>query len=178
MSDFINLPLRNDEGVFNVVVEAPRGSVIKMKYEPVLNAFVFKRPLLLGVSYPYDWGFFPSTTSDDGDPLDAMVLYDAPTWPGAIVPSIPIGIVRLVQREGKGKRERNDRVMVVPSEDKRFKHVRELSSRVVRELEEFFVTASKMAGKSIKIEGWEGPKAARHAIMAAAGKYVRRGPTG
>jgi len=71
MSDFINLPLRNDEGVFNVVVEAPRGSVIKMKYEPALNAFVFKRPLLLGVSYTQDWGFFPSTTADDGDSLDA-----------------------------------------------------------------------------------------------------------
>ena len=61
MADFINLPLRNDEGAFKVVVESPRGSVIKMKYEPLLNAFIFKRPLLLGVAYPYDWGFFPST---------------------------------------------------------------------------------------------------------------------
>jgi inorganic pyrophosphatase len=177
MADFLNLPLRDEDGAFHVVVEAPRGSTVKMKYEPAANAFVFKRPLLLGVSYPYDWGFLPSTVADDGDPLDAMVMFDSPTWPGAVVPSIPIGVVRVLQKEdGKKARQRNDRVIVVPSEDKRFKHVRELPSRVVEELEEFFVTASKMAGKVVTIEGWEGPKAARHAIMASAEKYMRRGP--
>jgi inorganic pyrophosphatase len=177
MADFLNLPLKDGDGSFHVVVEAPRGSVVKMKYEPSLNAFIFKRPLLLGVSYPYDWGFFPSTVADDGDPLDAMVLFDAPTWPGAVIPAIPIGVVRMIQkREGKAGRQRNDRIIVVPSEDKRFTDVRQLSSRIVKELEEFFITASKMSGKSVTLEGWEGPKPARHAIMAAAEKYLRRGP--
>jgi inorganic pyrophosphatase len=177
MADFLNLPLRDGDGAFHVVVEAPRDSIVKMKYEPTKNAFVFKRPLLLGVSYPYDWGFLPSTVADDGDPLDAMVLFDAPTWPGAVIPSLPIGVVRLLQKdEGKKARVRNDRIIVVPSEDKRFTHIREISSRVVEELEQFFIVASKMAGKVVTVEGWEGPQSARQAIMAAAEKYIHRGP--
>jgi len=176
MTDFINLPCRNKDGDYHVVVEAPRGSLIKLKYEPLLGVFVFNRALELGVSYPYDWGFIPSTCADDGDPLDAMVMFDCPSSPGVVVPSRVIGVVRMTQREAPGaKRVRNDRIIAVPTKDPRYRNVDELPKRVRKELEDFFVTASS---KIVKIDGWEGPKAAKASVKSAALRYLRRGETG
>ena len=176
MSDFANLPCRDDDGNLLVVVEAPRNSLVKIKYSPELKVFQFGRPLTLGVAYPYDWGFVPSTRAEDGDPLDAMVLFDCPTWPGIVIPAVEIGIVRMTQKEEENdERVRNDRVIAVPVEDHRFEHVDDLSKRIRHELEQFFETAALMTKKKVHIEGWHGPKSAREAIEEAAKKYVKGG---
>ncbi|MBZ4415505.1 inorganic diphosphatase [Myxococcus sp. RHSTA-1-4] len=71
-TDLTRLPLRGQQGSFHVVVESPRGSTVKLKYDTALQAFSISRPLTRGLRYPFDWGFIPSTKGPDGDPLDAM----------------------------------------------------------------------------------------------------------
>jgi inorganic pyrophosphatase len=169
----VHLPCRDTDGNVYVVVEAPKGALVKLRYDVGLAAFVFTRALPLGVAYPYDWGFVPSTCAPDGDPLDAMVLYDSPTWPGTVIPSRVIGIVRVMQRDKGGKLVRNDRVIGVPADDKRYDDVRHLPKRTREELEQFFVTVAEMTHKDVEVQGWDGPKKAVHAIDAAVQAYVR-----
>jgi inorganic pyrophosphatase len=73
------------DGGFHVVVESPRGARIKMKYEPELGVLSGGRALPLGHVYPYDWGFVPGTKAHDGDPADALVYWDVPSYPGVVL---------------------------------------------------------------------------------------------
>jgi len=152
------LPTRDDDGAFYVVVESPRGSPVKLKYQADLDAFTVSRPLMLGLTYPFDWGFVPSTRVDDGDPLDAMVLWDVPTAPGVVVPCRAVAVVRVEQdAKNKGRRERNDRVLAVPIASARGAEIHgpeDIGERVRKELERFFVAATGFSGKSPKVLGW------------------------
>lgn len=77
------LPAFAEGDVFHVVVESPRGSSIKLKYSRDLGAMTISRPLASGLVYPFDWGFVPSTHADDGDPVDAAVLWDVSSFRAA-----------------------------------------------------------------------------------------------
>lgn len=167
----LHLPHKNEAGQIHVVVEAARGSRIKLKYDPKIEQFTLSRVLVLGVVYPYDWGFIPGTMADDGDPLDAMVLYDAGSWPGVIIPTNPIGVLRVHQVSKDGKREQNDRIIAVPSPDASWNDIAELSERARAELAEFFVVATRLTGKKVEIQGWEGAEAARATIDESAEAY-------
>ena len=113
MPNLLKIPTWADEGHVYAVVETPRGSTCKLDFDPDLRVFTLAKPLMAGLTYPYDWGFIPSTKAEDGDPLDVLVIHDAQTYPGVVLRCRPIGILELEQTS-KGKRERNDRVFAVP----------------------------------------------------------------
>jgi inorganic pyrophosphatase len=171
MTDFLSLPSYAKDGSLHVVVESPRGSQVKVKYEPELGAFTLSRPLVLGLRYPYDWGFVPGTRADDGDPLDAMLLFDLPTYPGLVVPCRPIGVLELTQkRKQGGGRERNDRLMVVPIRARpgeALHSVDALRKEEKEELEAFFLHAVLFEDKGARVLGWKGPKHAAQLIRRA-----------
>ena len=98
MPNFINLPPFTEDGDVHVVVETPRGSRAKFAYDLKLDSFILSKSLLTGLTYPHDWGFVPSTTADDGDPLDIMVIHDAATFPGIVLTCRIIGILQIEQK--------------------------------------------------------------------------------
>jgi inorganic pyrophosphatase len=164
------LPARDEDGNVLVVVEAPRGARVKTKWDEKLQAITLGRPLPLGVEYPYDWGFVPSTKAPDGDPIDALVLHDSATFPGVVIPSVLIGVIRLTQKNDKNKRERNDRLIAVPADAPRWESVRNASDlplRTRRELEQFFVTITTFTEKDVQILGWSGPREAEKLLRQA-----------
>ena len=163
------LPPRNQEGRLHVVVESPRGSQVKLKFEPKLGAFTLSRALPLGVNYPYDWGFIPGTHAPDGDPLDAMVLLDVPTYPGVVLVCEPIGVLEVEQRAEHGGVERNDRILAMPVGAPRLdtRDARELPARTREEIELFFQTVVALECKDLKLLGWGGPSAADKLIEQA-----------
>ena len=165
------------EGGFHVVVESPRGSSVKWKYEREWNAFTVSRPLPLGLTYPYDWGFVPSTRAPDGDPLDAMIVWDERCISGAVVPCRAIGVLKVEQDGEKGKRERNDRLLAVPLEAPRHAQltsVFDLSERERKELEQFFVAVVAFEKKNLKLLGWNGADEAERLLVKSLRARSRR----
>jgi inorganic pyrophosphatase len=170
------LPTWREKGVLNVVVECPRGSAWKLKYAPELEAISVSRALPLGVVFPFDFGFAPSTKAEDGDPLDVAVLVDAGTYPGVVVPVRLIGILRASQR-GEGARVRNDRLLAVAADDRRHAHRKEASELAPREREEievFFAAAVALEGKELELLGWGDSREARAAVAKALRGRPRR----
>ncbi|WP_431015528.1 inorganic diphosphatase [Bradyrhizobium pachyrhizi] len=166
MTNLIKLPTWADEKNIHSVIETPRGSTCKLEFDPDLKAFTLAKPLMVGLTYPYDWGFIPSTKADDGDPLDVLVIHDSKTYPGVVLPCRPIGILEILQIR-KGRKERNDRVFAAPDRsplETNLKDIRHLPSRAVEELEQFFRATNALENKELEFLGWRGPGAAVRAI--------------
>jgi inorganic pyrophosphatase len=95
MTNLTKLPTWADKTHIHAAVETPRGSHCKLEFDPKHRAFILAKPLLAGLTYPYDWGFVPSTQAEDGDPLDILVIHDAGTYPGLILRCKPIGVLEV-----------------------------------------------------------------------------------
>jgi inorganic pyrophosphatase len=164
VTDLSHLPAFNDDGNLNVVIESPRGSGLKFKYDTGRSIMTLSRPLPVGLSYPHDWGFVPSTCAADGDPLDAVVMWDGTSYPGVVVVCRPVGLLRVEQTNLQSRaRERNDRVMTLPAKAARWDGIRtifDMSERVRLEQQQFFQAAVEFEGKDISILGWAGPEEA------------------
>jgi inorganic pyrophosphatase len=160
-----------EDGSINVIVESPRGATSKFKYDLALDRVMLSRPLPSGVIYPHDWGFVPSTRAPDGDPVDAMIVWEGFSYPGILVPCRPIGMLKVEQTNLKsGARERNDRLAVLPVTAPRLDSIAtvfDLPERVRAELEQFFLAATFFEKKDVRLLGWDGPEPARAFVRAS-----------
>jgi inorganic pyrophosphatase len=169
----VELPPYDDDGALNAVVETPRGSTYKMKFEPRTGSFHYQHPLPLGLAYPYDWGFVPGTLAPDGDPLDVLVLHDAGTHPGVRIPSRILGVVRVSQKEDGEPRTENDRVIAAPLEHAAHRRLSDVPKKMRKELEDFFLACASN-GKKASLVGWGGRKKAQRAVEGARRAFKKR----
>src|SRR3954470_14670386 len=149
---------------WRVVIETPKGSRNKYRFDEELGLFVLGGVLPEGMSFPYDFGYLPATLGEDGDPLDVLLLMDEPAFCGCIVPSRLIGVIEAKQTEKDGKPLRNDRLVAVSVDSRTFgdcKSLKDLSGRKVDEIAEFFVSYNRVKGKTFKVLAVAGPGRAK-----------------
>ena len=160
----------SNTGELNVIVDTPKWSRNKFKFDERHGLFKLGGVLPAGAVFPFDFGYTPSTLGEDGDPLDVLILMDEPAFVGCLVPSRLIGVIEAEQTE-KGETARNDRLIAVAADSRTHHHVRSLeavSENLIAEIEHFFVSYNAIKGKEFKILGRSGPKRAKELIEEGA----------
>ncbi|MGH9138002.1 MAG: inorganic diphosphatase [Acidimicrobiales bacterium] len=147
--------MADDERVIDVVIEIPRGSRNKYEYDHDRHVIKLDRRLFSATFYPADYGFLPDTLGEDGDPLDALVMLDDPTFPGCWVSARPVGVFWMEDDKGP-----DAKIICVLAGDPRWGDVREihdLPEHMLAEIQHFFdVYKTLEPGKHSNTRGYEG----------------------
>lgn len=140
---FLNIPAREPKTrLVNVIIDTPRGSRNKFKFDEKLGCFRLSRILPAGHVFPYDFGSIPGTRGEDGDALDVLVIMDEPAFPGCLITVRMIGVIVAFQTE-KGRTISNDRLIGVPQTIVNKPEIRELSeigTTRLKQIEHFFIS--------------------------------------
>jgi inorganic pyrophosphatase len=154
----------------DIVVEIPKGSRNKYEMDHDSGLIRLDRRLFSATVYPADYGFVPDTLAEDGDPLDALVLLEDPTFPGCVVEGRPIGV--LWMRDEKGP---DAKVVCVPPWDTRWEDVHDLDQAPVpllNEIKHFFDVYKLIEpGKESTTGTWAGAAEAWAEIRASRERY-------
>jgi len=144
----------------HVVIELTRGS--RNKYEYDARSGVFKLNRVLYTYFPCDYGFIPRTLDDDGDPLDAVLLINEPTFTGCVTVARPVANIKMIDGDAM-----DDKIVTVSTTDPFYRHVKSLDdipSSLVRELTYFFENYKRAEGKTTKVERWDDVDEAKRII--------------
>ncbi|MCS5732338.1 inorganic diphosphatase [Herbiconiux daphne] len=155
---------------YDVVVEIPKGSRNKYEVDHETGRVYLDRVLFTSFVYPTDYGFFENTLGLDGDPVDALVLLEYPTFPGVGIKVRPVGVLNMSDEAGS-----DAKVVVVPFKDPRWSHIQDIDDvpeQTRKEIEHFFARYKDLEpNKFVNIEGW-GNAAEAEAIVEAGFKKL------
>ena len=157
----------------NVVIEIPMNSEpVKYEVDKASGAIFVDRVLTTPMRYPCNYGYIPHTLSGDGDPADVLVVMPLPLVPGCVIRCRPVGMLKMTDEAGA-----DTKIIAVPVSKvfPAYDNVRtidDLPEQMRERIQHFFEHYKDLEkGKWVKVEGWEGPDAARAEIMAAVASY-------
>jgi inorganic pyrophosphatase len=152
-----------------VFVEIPGGSRNKYEWDPDKDCFRLDRRLFSATVYPADYGFVPETHGEDGDPLDALVLLEEPTFPGCLVSARLLGVFWMTDEAGP-----DAKLICVPAGDPRFpqQDLEDLPEHLLAEIEHFFDMYKMLEpGKAADTRGFDGREHALEELVSARQRY-------
>jgi inorganic pyrophosphatase len=161
----------------NVIIEVPiGGEPIKYEMNKEAGAMYVDRFLYTSMRYPGNYGFVPHTLSDDGDPIDVVVINTRAIIPGAIMNCRPIGVLKMEDESGH-----DEKIIAVPSSrlTKRYDKVRsssDLPDITLHQIEHFFEHYKDLEpGKWVKVIGWGDAEEAQKLILEAIENAKKKG---
>jgi inorganic pyrophosphatase len=154
-----------------VVIEIPKGQRNKYEVDHETGRIRLDRMLFTSTRYPADYGFIDDTLGGDGDPLDALVLLEEPTFPGCLITARVIGMFHMTDEKGP-----DDKILCVPAKDPRWEHLRDIHhvpefERL--EIQHFFEVYKDLEpGKSVEGARWVDRAAAEAEVELSRKRYV------
>ena len=155
--------------VVYAVIEIPKGSRNKYEYDKDKEAFALDRVLYSSIHYPAEYGIIPKTLWDDGDPMDILVVMEQPTFPGCVIETRVIGVMKMIDGG-----ESDDKILGVPVNDPKFKDVHDVSDMpkpFLDEISHFFTEYKRLEKKTTEVLGWENAEKAFEAVEHSMGLY-------
>ena len=161
-------------GDVTAIIETPKGSPNKYDYDDSVAAFRLAGVMPEGTTFPYDFGFVPSTLAEDDDPLDVLVFLDAPVVVGCVLTIRLIGVIEAKQRKKGESWIENDRLLAVAAHAHTHEHVRSLEDLrpgLLDEIEDFFRHYNEMKGTEFKPMHRGSPQKAKKRLNQAAAAF-------
>ncbi len=161
---------------FNVIIEIPmNGDPIKYEVDEDSGALFVDRFMGTAMHYPCNYGYVPQTLAADGDPVDVLVITPVPLIPGVVVTCRPLGMLKMTDEAGG-----DNKLLAVPTDKilpiySQWRKVEDLNPSRLKAIQHFFEHYKDLdAGKWVKVDGWEGPDAAREEIVTGMKNWADR----
>ncbi|VCU69263.1 Inorganic pyrophosphatase [Pigmentiphaga humi] len=160
---------------FNVIIEIPMNAdPIKYEVDKETGALFVDRFMMTAMHYPCNYGYVPQTLSDDGDPVDVLVITPHPVTVGAVVRCRAIGILNMDDEAGG-----DAKLLAVPVDKvlpiyRDWKKPEDLPPEYLLRIQHFFEHYKDLEkGKWVKVKGWDGPEAAFQEISGGIDRYQK-----
>ena len=157
----------------NVIIEIPAHSdPVKYEVDKDSGAMFVDRFMNTAMHYPCNYGYVPHTLSDDGDPVDVLVLTPVPLIPGSVVRCRPIGVLKMTDESGD-----DAKVLAVPIDKlcnmyRQVHDFRDLPPMILEQIAHFFEHYKDLdEGKWVRVEGWGGVDEAKNEILNSVRMY-------
>jgi inorganic pyrophosphatase len=164
---------------FNVIIEIPMNAdPIKYEVDKATGALFVDRFMSTAMHYPCNYGYVPQTLSDDGDPVDVLVITPFPLFPGVVVTCRPIGMLKMSDEAGG-----DAKLLAVPIDKilpiyQHWQKPEDMNDLRLQQITHFFEHYKDLEpGKWVKVKGGEGPESARTEIRESIKSYRNRAKT-
>ena len=158
---------------FNVIIEIPAHSdPVKYEIDKETGALFVDRFMNAAMHYPCNYGYIPNTLCEDGDPMDVLVVAPLPVISGCVVRARPLGVLKMTDESGG-----DAKILAVPikKECTQFDDINsyeQMSKTLLGRIAHFFQHYKDLdSGKWVKIDGWDGPEAAKAEVMRSVERY-------